>query len=76
MSEKFDRLEGKVEREYEKEGYSKSEAESIGQATAGKVYREKKAKKCPRGMHWVDSHYRIIHGRRIRVKGHCARDPR
>ena len=40
----FDKLARKVAREYEKKGYSKKEAEEIGQKTAAKVYREKLAK--------------------------------
>ena len=75
MSKKFNRLEGKVEREYEKEGYSKSKSEYIGRATAAKVYREKESKSCPKGKHWVSSHYTHIKGKKVRVKGHCAEDP-
>ena len=58
---KFNQLKGKIEREYEKEGYSKSRSEYIGRATAGKVYREKEAKKCPGNQHCVS--------------GHCAGNP-
>ena len=45
MAEKFNKLAGHVEREYEKEGMSHKKAEYIGKAVAGKVYREKQAKK-------------------------------
>lgn len=42
MSKKFNKLERKVEKEYEEEGYSKKQAQYIGRATAGKVAREKR----------------------------------
>lgn len=45
MGKKFNRLEGKVEREYKKKGFSKKRARYIGRATAGKVFREKRAKR-------------------------------
>lgn len=41
----FDRLDAKITREYEERGYSKSRAERIGRATAGKVAHRKWAKK-------------------------------
>jgi len=44
MSKKFDKLARHIAREYEKKGYSKEEAEKIGQETAGKVYWEKQGK--------------------------------
>lgn len=44
-SKKFNRLEKKIEKEYEKEGYSKKKSEYIGRATAGKVAREKRKKR-------------------------------
>lgn len=77
MSKKFNKLEGRVEKEYEKEGYSKAKAQYIGRATAGKVYREKE-QKCPKGKHWVSSHFMKVNGKgkRVRVKGHCAEDPK
>lgn len=37
MGKKFDRLEHKIEREYEKKGYSHEAARHIGFATAGKI---------------------------------------
>lgn len=46
MSRKgFNKLKGKITREYEAEGVPKAKAEYIGRATAGKVAREKRAKK-------------------------------
>ena len=41
----FNKLAGKVEREYEKKGLSKTKAQEIGKATAGKVARAKHRKK-------------------------------
>jgi len=41
MGKKFERLEEKIEREYENQGKSHKEAERIGYATAGKIYRMK-----------------------------------
>lgn len=38
---KFDKLSNKVTREYEKKGVSAKKARQIGNATAGKVAREK-----------------------------------
>lgn len=38
-------LEHRVEREYERKGYSKSKSKYIGGAVAGKVYREQMCKK-------------------------------
>ena len=43
MGKRFNRLERKVEREYEKKGYSKKTSEAWGRATAGKVFREQQA---------------------------------
>lgn len=40
-SERFERLQRKVTREYEKKGYPKARAYYIGRATAGKVARLK-----------------------------------
>lgn len=45
MGKKFNKLEHKVELEYEKKGVSKETAMKWGAATAAKVFREKKAKK-------------------------------
>ncbi len=42
MGKKFNKLEHKIEREYEKKGFSHKEAKHIGQATAGKIARMKK----------------------------------
>ena len=42
MGKKFNKLEKKIEREYEKKGYSVKESKHIGQATAGKIYRHLK----------------------------------
>lgn len=44
MGKKFNRLERKVEREYEEKGVSHKTAAEWARATAGKVYREKEAK--------------------------------
>lgn len=41
----FRKLKNKVARSYEKKGYSKKRAQRIGAATAGKVAREKRAKR-------------------------------
>lgn len=41
----FNRLKNKVTRSYERKGYSKKRATYIGRATAGKVAREKRAKR-------------------------------
>ena len=41
MGKKFDKLSGKVEREYEKKGVSPSKAKQIGNAVAGQIAREK-----------------------------------
>lgn len=41
MGKKFERLEEKIEREYEKKGMSHKNAEHIGYATAGKIWRMK-----------------------------------
>jgi len=41
----FNRLRGKVRRSYEARGYSRKRADYIGRATAGKVAREKRAKR-------------------------------
>ncbi len=40
----FDKLAKKITKEYIKKGYSKEEAEEIGQKTAGKVYWQRLAK--------------------------------
>lgn len=40
----FKRLSNKITREYRHKGFSKSRARHIGDATAGKVAREKKKK--------------------------------
>lgn len=46
MSEKdFKKLQETVTEEYEKNGYSKKEAEYIGTATAGEVANEKRKKR-------------------------------
>ena len=46
MTEKgFKKLDNKIEREYERKGYSKKKAQYIGRATAGKVAREKREKR-------------------------------
>ncbi|MGH7239268.1 MAG: hypothetical protein ACREHG_04275 [Candidatus Saccharimonadales bacterium] len=46
MSRKgYKKLSGQVKREYERKGYSPKKANYIGNATAGKVKREKDAKK-------------------------------
>jgi hypothetical protein len=46
MSEKgFKKLDSSITKEYEKKGYSKRKAEYIGRATAGKVAREKRARR-------------------------------
>ena len=42
MGKKFEHLEHIIPKEYEKKGYSKKDAERIGYATAGKIYRNKK----------------------------------
>ncbi len=42
MGKKFNKLERKIEREYEDKGLSKKRAEYIGRATAAKVFREKR----------------------------------
>lgn len=39
MGKKFNRLERKIEKEYEHMGRSKKDAEYIGKATAGKIFR-------------------------------------
>lgn len=44
MPKKFDKLEKHIENEYIKKGKSHLEAQRIGYATAGKVFREKQAK--------------------------------
>lgn len=41
----FTRLKTRVAREYERKGYSRKRAQHIGRATAGKVAREKRAKR-------------------------------
>lgn len=41
MGKKFERLEKKIEHNYEAKGYSHKEAKRIGYATAGKIYRLK-----------------------------------
>ena len=41
MSKKFDKLSGKVEREYQNKGVSPSKAKQIGNAVAGQIAREK-----------------------------------
>jgi hypothetical protein len=41
MGKKFDKLSGKVEREYENKGVSPSKAKQIGNAVAGQIAREK-----------------------------------
>lgn len=48
MGKKFDRLARKVEKEYEREGYDAKKAREWGNATAGKVFREKEAHECTR----------------------------
>jgi hypothetical protein len=76
MSKKFNKLEGKISKEYEKEGYSKAKSEYIGKATAGEIYREKESKTKPRkGKHWVKPHYTHVNGKKVHVKGHWAEDP-
>ena len=45
MGKKFERLEEKIAREYEKKGFSFAKAHEIGRETAAKVYREKIAHK-------------------------------
>ena len=45
MGKKFNKLEKKVEHEYERKGVSKTTATKWAKATAGKVWREKKAKR-------------------------------
>jgi len=46
MSKKgFERLDKRITKEYEKKGYPKRKAEYIGRATAGKVAREKRARR-------------------------------
>lgn len=45
MGKRFNRLERKVEREYEKKGYSKKTSEKWAKATAGKVFREQQARR-------------------------------
>ena len=42
MGKKFNKLEHRIEREYIKKGYPKKEAEYIGKATAGKIFRNKR----------------------------------
>lgn len=42
MGKRFERLEKRIEREYREKGYSKERAESIGYATAGKIFRKRK----------------------------------
>ena len=42
MPKKFDKLEKKIEHEYEIKGYSHKDAKHIGYATASKIYRYKK----------------------------------
>ena len=42
MGKKFNKLEHIVEREYEKKGYPKKEAKYIGEATAAKIFRNKR----------------------------------
>ena len=41
MDKAFDKLSRKIEREYEKKGFSHVKAKRIGNATAGKIAREK-----------------------------------
>lgn len=48
MPKKFDKLEKKIEHEYEKKGYGKNgkkRAKNIGYATASKIARKKSRKK-------------------------------
>ena len=42
MGKKFKKLEDEIEKEYEKKGYPKKEAEYIGKATAAKIFRNKR----------------------------------
>ena len=42
MPKKFDILEKKIEHQYEKKGYSPTDAKRIGYATAGKIAHLKK----------------------------------
>ena len=57
MSKKFDKLAGRVEREYERKGVSKKTAEKWGKATAGKVFREKIACGHCGGSHLTEHHF-------------------
>jgi hypothetical protein len=45
MTTKFDKLEEKIYKEYIRKGYSQLHARLWARATAGKVYREKLAKR-------------------------------
>ena len=53
MGKKFNRLEHRIAAEYRRKGISSAVAEEWGKATAGKVWREKMArrKKMPRSLH-------------------------
>ena len=42
MPKKFDKLEKKIQHEYEVKGYSHKESKHIAYATAGKIYRMKR----------------------------------
>lgn len=55
MGKKFNKLAGKVEREYEREGVSRKKAEEWGKATAGKVWREKQCIHCGSKGHHSDA---------------------
>jgi len=50
-SKAFERLERAVEREYRRKGFSPERARYIGRATAGKVARQKEAKKMAKRHH-------------------------
>ena len=43
MPKKRDQLAKKIEHEYEKKGFGKKRAKSIGFATANKIFKKKKA---------------------------------
>ncbi len=57
LGKKFDKLERNVEGEYEKKGFSKKGAEYIGMATAGKIWREREAKRHSSHLKGLHCHF-------------------
>lgn len=55
MGKKFEKLERKIESEYEKKGKPKKTAEKWARATAGEVFREKECVHCGRKGHHPDA---------------------